>query len=168
MPPPLTLIAAIARNGVIGKGNALPWHLPEDLRRFKALTTGQAVIMGRKTWDSLPAKFRPLPNRLNIVVTRNPAWRAAGAEQAPSLDAALALAADAARAFVIGGGELYHAALAQAAELVLTEIEREFDGDARFPDFDRSVFRERSREPHHAAPPNDFDYAFVTYRRIAG
>jgi len=164
----LALIAAVARNGVIGRGDALPWQLPEDQRHFRRVTMGAPVIMGRKTWDSLPARFRPLPGRRNIVVTRNPAWRAAGAEQAPSLDAALALAADAARAFVIGGGELYHAALAQAAELVLTEIERDFDGDARFPDFDRSVFRERSREPHHAAPPNDFDYAFVTYRRIAG
>ena len=164
----LALIAAVARNGVIGRGDALPWQLPEDQRHFRRVTMGAPVIMGRKTWDSLPARFRPLPGRRNIVVTRNPAWRAAGAEQAPSLDAALALAADAARAFVIGGGELYHAALSQAAELVLTEIERDFDGDARFPDFDRSVFRERSREPHHAAPPNDFDYAFVTYRRIAG
>ncbi len=164
----LALIAAVARNGVIGRGDALPWQLPEDQRHFRRVTMGAPVIMGRKTWDSLPARFRPLPGRRNIVVTRNPAWRAAGAEQAPSLDAALALAADAARAFVIGGGELYRAALAQAAELVLTEIERDFDGDARFPDFDRSVFRERSREPHHAAPPNDFDYAFVTYRRIAG
>ena len=163
----LALIAAVARNGVIGRGDALPWQLPEDQRHFRRVTMGAPVIMGRKTWDSLPARFRPLPGRRNIVVTRNPAWRAAGAEQAPSLDAALALAADAARAFVIGGGELYRAALAQAAELVLTEIERDFDGDARFPDFDRSVFRERSREPHHAAPPNDFDYAFVTYRRIA-
>ena len=164
----LALIAAVARNGVIGRGDALPWQLPEDQRHFRRVTMGAPVIMGRKTWDSLPARFRPLPGRRNIVVTRNPAWRAAGDEQAPSLDAALALAADAARAFVIGGGELYRAALAQAAELVLTEIERDFDGDARFPDFDRSVFRERSREPHHAAPPNDFDYAFVTYRRIAG
>ena len=164
----LALIAAVARNDVIGRGDALPWQLPEDQRHFRRVTMGAPVIMGRKTWDSLPARFRPLPGRRNIVVTRNPAWRAAGAEQAPSLDAALALAADAARAFVIGGGELYRAALAQAAELVLTEIERDFDGDARFPDFDRSVFRERSREPHHAAPPNDFDYAFVTYRRIAG
>ena len=164
----LALIAAVARNGVIGRGDALPWQLPEDQRHFRRVTMGAPVIMGRKTWDSLPARFRPLPGRRNIVVTRNPAWRAAGAEQAPSLDAALALAADAARAFVIGGGELYRAALAQAAELVLTEIERDFDGDARFPDFDRSVFREHSREPHSAAPPNEFDYAFVTYRRIAG
>ena len=164
----LALIAAVARNGVIGLGDGLPWRLPEDLQHLRRATMGCPVIMGRKTWDSLPERFRPLPGRRNIVVTRNPAWRAAGAEQAPSLDAALALAADAARAFVIGGGELYHAALAQAAELVLTEIERDFDGEARFPDFDRSVFRERSREPHHAAPPNDFDYAFVTYRRIAG
>ncbi len=164
----LVLIAAVARNGVIGRGDALPWHLPEDQRHFRRVTMGAPVIMGRKTWDSLPARFRPLPGRRNIVVTRNPAWRAAGAEPAASLEAARTLAGDAARAFVIGGGELYRAALVHAAELVLTEIERDFEGDARFPDFDRSVFREQSREPHRAAPPNDFDYAFVTYRHIAG
>ena len=164
----IAMIVAVAENGVIGREGGLPWRLSEDMKWFKARTMGRPIIMGRKTWDSLPARFRPLPGRRNIVVTRNPAWRAAGAEQAPSLDAALALAADAARAFVIGGGELYRAALAQAAELVLTEIERDFDGDARFPDFDRSVFRERSRDPHHAAPPHDIDYAFITYRRIAG
>ena len=116
MPPPLTLIAAIARNGVIGKGNALPWHLPEDLRRFKALTTGQAVIMGRKTWDSLPAKFRPLPNRLNIVVTRNRDYRAEGATVVGSLDAAIH-ASQTLTPFVIGGAELYAHALPLAQRL---------------------------------------------------
>ena len=164
----LALIAAVARNGCIGKDNALPFRLPEDQQHFRRVTMGCPVIMGRKTWESLPARFRPLPGRRNIVVTRNPAWRAEGAEAVHSIDAALALSAGADRAFVIGGGELYRAALVHAAELVLTEIERDFEGDARFPDFDRSVFREQSREPHRAAPPNDFDYAFVTYRRIAG
>jgi dihydrofolate reductase len=163
----LALIAAVARNGVIGRDDALPWRLPEDLQHLRRVTMGFPVIMGRKTWDSLPERFRPLPGRRNIVVTRDPAWRAAGAEAVASLDAALALAGDVAQAFVIGGGELYRAALDHTDELVLTEIERDFDGDARFPDFDRSIFREQARERHRAAPPNDFDFSFVTYRRCA-
>lgn len=164
----LALIAAVARNGVIGRGDALPWQLPEDQRHFRRVTMGAPVIMGRKTWDSLPTRFRPLPGRRNIVVTRNAHWRAAGAEAAHSLQAALALVAGAPKAFVIGGGELYAQALAHADELVLTEIDRDFEGDACFPAWDATRFECIERESHHAAPPNDFDYAFVTYRRIAG
>jgi dihydrofolate reductase len=162
----LALIAAVARNGCIGKDNALPWRLPEDLQHLRRVTMGWPVIMGRRTWESLPARFRPLPGRRNIVVTRNSAWRAEGAEGAQSIDDALALAATADQAFVIGGSELYAATLPRADELVLTEIERDFDGDARFPAWDRSRFREMQRTHHHAAPPNDFDFDFVTYRRI--
>lgn len=164
----LALIAAVARNGCIGKDNALPFRLPEDQQHFRRVTMGCPVIMGRKTWESLPARFRPLPGRRNIVVTRNPAWRAEGAEAVHSIDAALALSAGADRAFVIGGGELYAATLPRADELVLTEVDRDFDGDATFPAWDRRRFREEERARHHAAPPNDFDYAFVTYRRIPG
>jgi dihydrofolate reductase len=163
----LALIAAVARNGVIGRDDALPWRLPEDLQHLRRVTMGFPVIMGRKTWDSLPERFRPLPGRRNIVVTRDPAWRAAGAEAVASLDAALALAGDVAQAFVIGGGELYRAALDHTDELVLTEIERDFDGDAHFPAFDRGVFVEQARERHRAAPPSDFDFSFVTYRRAS-
>ena len=161
----LVLIAAIARNGVIGRGGELPWRLPEDLQHLRRVTMGCPVIMGRKTWDSLPARFRPLPGRHNIVVTRSATWQADGAQVAHSLDEALALAGDAATAFVIGGGELYREALARADELVLTEIERDFDGDAHFPRIDRARFRERARERRRAAAPNDFDFSFVTYRR---
>lgn len=161
----LALIAAVARNGVIGRGNALLWRLPEDLRHFRRMTLGCPVIMGRRTWDSLPPAFRPLPGRRNLVVTRDAGWRAEGAEAAPSLDAALARVADAPRAFVTGGAELYALALPHADELLLTEIERDFDGDVRFPDWDRAAFVETARERHHAGPPNDFDYAFVTYAR---
>lgn len=163
----LVLIAAVARNGVIGRGGELPWRLSEDLQHFRRVTLGSPVIMGRKTWESLPARFRPLPGRRNIVVTRDTRWQAAGAEAAHSLDDALALAAGAATACVIGGAELYRAALPRADELVLTEIERDFDGDVSFPDFDRARFAEHARERHRAAPPNDFDFAFVTYSRIA-
>ena len=164
----LALIAAVARNGVIGHGNALLWRLPEDLRHFRRITLGAPVIMGRKTWDSLPAAFRPLPGRRNIVVSRDARWHAAGAEAAPSLDAALALAADASRTFVAGGAELFALALPRADEMLLTEIDRDFDGDVRFPPWDRAAFVETSREAHHADPPNDFGYAFVGYRRRRG
>jgi dihydrofolate reductase len=162
----LALIAAVARNGVIGDGAAMPWRLPEDARHFRAATHGHAVIMGRRTWDSLPARFRPLPGRRNIVVTRQSGWQAEGAEAAPSPAAALERVRGAERAFVIGGSELYAATLPFADELILTEIDRDFDGATRFPAFDRSQFIETTREPHRAAPPNDFAFAFVTYRRM--
>jgi dihydrofolate reductase len=163
----LVLVAAVARNGVIGRGQQLPWHLPEDLRHFRTATLGLPVIMGRRTWDSLPAARRPLPGRRNLVVTRQPWWRAAGAEAVPSLDAALALIAGAERACVIGGAELYAAALPQADELLLTEIDRDIDGDVHFPPWDRSRYIETAREAHRAAVPDDFEVAFVTYRRRA-
>lgn len=160
----LIVIAAVARNGVIGKDNALPWHLPEDLKHFKQLTTGHAVIMGRKTWESLPPKFRPLPNRLNIVVTRNAAYDALGATVATSLDAARKLGAgEAAQQFVIGGAELYAHALPLAQRLELTEIDADYAGDATFPAFDRAQWRAVRREPGVGA--DGLGYAFVTYER---
>jgi dihydrofolate reductase len=163
MKPTIALIAAVASNGGIGKNNALLWRLPEDLQFFKRTTMGCPVIMGRKTYESIG---RPLPGRRNIVVTRNPKWAAPGVDTALSLQAALALAADADKAFVIGGEQLYALALPFAQEVVLTEVDREFEADAFFPDWDKSQFSEVAREAHHAPPPNDFDYAFVTYRRI--
>lgn len=161
----LALIAAVARNGVIGHDNRLLWKLPEDMAHFRASTLGHPVIMGRRTWDSVPAKFRPLPGRRNIVVTRNAAWRADGAEAVPSPQAALALVQDAPRAFVIGGADLYAATLPLADELWLTELDADFDGATRFPAWDRSAFVEDQRRTQHAAPPNDFDIHFVRYRR---
>jgi dihydrofolate reductase len=158
----LTLIAAVARNGVIGKDNRLPWHLPADLKHFKALTTGHAVIMGRKTWESLPEKFRPLPDRQNIVVTRNAAYLAAGAEVVDSLPAAVA-AAQGDQAFVIGGAELYKAALPLADRLQLTEIDADFDGNTHFPAVARREWREAARETHRDEA--ELGYAFVTYER---
>jgi len=163
--PRVALIAAVARNGVIGHANQLLWRLPEDLQFFRRTTSGHPVIMGRHTWESLPARFRPLPGRRNIVVTRNAAWSADGAEVAASPEAALALVQGGPRAFVIGGAKLYDATLPLADELLLTEIDRDFVGDIKFPRVDRTVFTEVSRERHHAAPPNDFDFAFVTYRK---
>lgn len=163
--PRLALIAAVARNGTIGHDNHLLWHLPEDARFFRAQTLGCPVIMGRKTWESLPERFRPLPGRVNIVLTRQHGWQAAGAVVAHELDDALAAAGAVQRVFVIGGADLYAAALPRADELVLTEIEADFHGDTSFPRWDRTLFREAWRERHHAAPPNGFDFSFVRYER---
>jgi dihydrofolate reductase len=159
----VTLVAAVARNGVIGRRGGIPWRIPEDMARFRALTTGYPVVMGRKTWDSLPERFRPLPARRNIVVTRNPAWAADGAERARSLDDALELLASSERVFVIGGAALYTTALPLIDELELTEVDLEVDGDAYFPEWDRDSFEEVSREAHVSEDGTPF--AFVTYRR---
>ena len=159
----VTLVAAIARGGVIGTGETIPWHLPEDLAFFRDLTVGHTVVMGRRTWDSLPERYRPLPDRRNIVVTRNPEWAAAGAERAGSLDEALALAHDAADVFVIGGSEIFAAALPLADALVLTEIALDVDGDVLFPAWDRVAFAEVRRESLVAADGTSL--AFVTYER---
>ena len=163
--PLLALIAIVARNGVIGRDNTMPWHLPEDLKQFRETTTGHAVIMGRRTWESLPPKVRPLPGRRNVVLTRQSGWLAEGAEVVPSLDAALTLLQGQPRAFVIGGAGVYATALAQADELHLTEIHQDFDGDVAFPPFDRGAFVEISRQPRQAAAPNAFAFDFVVYRR---
>lgn len=165
MKPTVVLIAAVARDGAIGKDNALPWHLPEDLAHFRRQTQGAPVVMGRHTWDSLPPKFRPLPGRRNIVVTRQPDWQAAGAERAASLAAAVSLAADAPRVFVIGGAMLYRQALSMADELMLTEVDHAYpDADAHFPAWERAAFDEVSREDH-AGVDGRPGFAFVRYRR---
>lgn len=163
----LVLIAAMARGRVIGRAGALPWQLSEDMAHFRATTRGHAVIMGRKTWDSLPARFRPLPGRRNLVVTRNTTWHAEGADAAFSLDEALARVTGDARVFVIGGGELYAAALPLAHTLLLTEIDADIEGDTHFPPFESLGFVETAREAHMAAAPNHFGFSFVTYRRAA-
>lgn len=159
----VSLVAAVARGGVIGTGDSIPWHIPEDLAFFRDLTMGHPVVMGRRTWDSLPERFRPLPGRRNVVVTRNPAWVADGAERAASLDDALRLVADAAEAFVIGGAEIFAAALPVADALVLTEVELDVEGEVLFPPWDRGAFEEVAREPVVAADGTAL--SFVTYAR---
>ena len=158
--PPISLVASVARDGGIGIGGGLLVRLPGDLPRFKQLTMGAPIVMGRKTWESIG---RPLPGRRSIVVTRSPVWSAEGAERAGSFDAALALAAGAPRIFVIGGAEIYALALPQAETLELTEIDATFAADAWFPNWDRAAFRETSREEH--ASPEGLRYAFTTYTR---
>ena len=131
--PEIIIIAAVAKNLVIGKNNQLIWNIPEDMAHFKALTQGHTVVMGRKTWESLPPRFRPLPGRRNIVITRQGSYQAPGAEIASSLDCAIALAKSDPKLFIIGGAEIYAQALAKADSLELTEVDLSPDGDAWFP-----------------------------------
>ncbi len=158
----LHLIYARARNGVIGKDNQMPWHLPEDLAHFKRVTLGQPVIMGRKTWDSLPARFRPLPGRLNIVITRQADWHAEGALRASSIEDAMRLCSDTLDAWIMGGAEIYRQAAPLASTAVVTEIEQDFDGDAFAPTLS-PAWREVQRESHLAA--NGLAFSFVTYQQ---
>ena len=158
----LGLIYARARNGVIGRDNAMPWHLPEDLAHFKATTLGCPVIMGRKTWDSLPPRFRPLPGRRNIVVTRQADWNAQGAERAGSLEQALASCADSPRVWVTGGAELYRLALPHADVVEVTVIDQDFEGDAYAPELGPE-WHESARAAHVSA--NGLPYSFLTYRK---
>ena len=160
--PRVYLVAAVARNGVIGANGKLPWQLPEDLKHFKKLTLGHPVIMGRRTWESLG---KPLPGRECIVVTRRARYEAPGASVAASLPAALALCMGEPVAFLIGGAELYAAALPLADGLVLTEIDRDYDGDTRFPAWDRRAWRATQKETHTSADGVRFE--FVLYERAS-
>jgi len=162
MPKPhVSLIASVARDGGIGRAGDLLVRLPGDLPRFKQLTMGAPMIMGRKTWESLPR--RPLPGRRHIVVTRDPAWRDEGAEHAASLEEALALAGDVPRVFVIGGAAIFAGALPLADELELTEVDAEFAADTFFPPWNRAEFRQTSCEDH--ATPEGLAYRYASYRR---
>ena len=157
----LTLIAAVARNGVIGMGNRLPFRLPEDLKRFKALTMNHPIIMGRKTWQSLP---RALPGRHNIVITRQDNFCADSATTVSSLGQALAVAGDA-PVFVIGGAEIYGLALSKADRLYLTEVDAEVEADAYFPAWEPALFSETSRDIRAADERHAFGFSFVVLDR---
>ena len=159
----IALVVARANNGVIGNKGAIPWRIAEDMRRFKALTLGKPVIMGRKTWDSLPKK--PLPGRTNIVVTRDRAFAAEGAVVVHDIGEALARAdgENPSEIAVIGGAEIYAAALPLANRIHLTEVAADFDGDATLPPFDPAAWHETSREVH--VTPEGLSYAFVTLER---
>ncbi|MDE2413858.1 MAG: dihydrofolate reductase [Comamonadaceae bacterium] len=163
----LCLIYARAANGVIGKGGTMPWHLPEDLAHFKALTQGHPVIMGRKTWDSLPARFRPLPGRANIVVTRQVDWNETGAQRACSLREALSFSekTGTAAAWIMGGAQIYAQALPLASRIEVTEIARDFDGDAHAPLLGPE-WQEVARSRHMGS--GGLPFSFVTYVRRPG
>ena len=152
----ITIVAAVARNGVIGVDGGLPWHISDDLARFKRLTMGHTMVMGRVTYESIG---RPLPGRTTVVITTDPDWSAEGVERAGSIEEALAMAAaDGDDFFVVGGAETYHQALALADVLELTEVDAEPEGDTYFPLVDWSQWRQVSREDHPG-------FSFVTYHR---
>lgn len=164
--PLVSLVVAAAANGVIGRDNAMPWHLPEDLAHFKRLTLGHPVVMGRRTYESILATLgKPLPGRTNIVVTRQPGFAAPGCTVVGSLEAALDAARGAEEVFVIGGAEIYRLALARADRVYLTRIDAAFEGDATFPALDTVKWRETARENHPATGGRSFGFAFVRYER---
>ncbi len=162
-PPELVLIAAVARNGAIGRGGELVFNEPADRRHFRQATSGHAVVMGRKTWESLPARFKPLPGRRNVVLSRDPAWLAPGAEVVSTLGQALTLMQGLSRVFIIGGSDLYAQALPLADELLLTEVDAELEGDRFFPDWDRADYELVSQQP--AITAAGVAYRFARYRR---
>lgn len=158
----IVLVVAIADNGVIGKDGAIPWRIPEDMKRFKAITMGHTVVMGRKTWDSLPKK--PLPNRRNVVCTRDVGWRASGAVPATLPEIDLSHIAPNEDLMIIGGGEIYRYFMPKAHRIELTEVHRAFDGDAKFI-LDRSGWKETFREDR--VTPDGLRYSYVTLERNA-
>lgn len=152
----ISIIVAVAKNGVIGGDNKLLWHISDDLKRFKAITSGHGIIMGRKTFESLG---RVLPNRRNVVISRNVNYVASGAEVAGSLEEAIKLFLPTDETFIIGGGEIYKQAITSADKIYITEVEQEYKGDTYFPEIDKNIWRETLRESHDG-------FSFVEYARI--
>jgi dihydrofolate reductase len=161
----ITLIAAVSENGVIGRGNALPWHLPADLQRFKRLTTGHAVVMGRKTWESIR---RPLPNRRNIVISSTAGLHPPGATVVPTFGAAVEAARDLSQLFAIGGSRVFEAALPLTDRLELTRVHAQVPGDAFFPKLDLSEWKLVAEERHDADEQHTYPFSFLTYDRRRG
>lgn len=162
----ISAIVAVSRNGVIGNSNELPWYLPADLRRFKDVTTGHAVIMGRNTYDSIFTRLgHGLPNRQNIVVTRKDELKADDIETASSIEMALNLAKDE-EPFIIGGAQIYELAGPMVDRWYVTEVNAEIEGDVFLKGFDKDLYKEVSREDHPADEKNQFDYSFVVYERL--
>ncbi len=164
----ISLIAALSQNQVIGKNNALPWHLPDDMKYFMQTTKAHVVIMGRKNYQSIPEKFRPLPNRTNIVVTRQSTFQATGCRVVHSLPEALALASkceEKEEVFIIGGSEIYKEGILIADRLYLTEIHAETSGDVYFPSFNRANWKELSRKHHPVDTHHIYPFDFVVYSR---
>lgn len=161
----ISIIVAAAENNTIGRDNWMPWRLSDDLKRFKSLTMGRTVIMGRKTGESLK---KPLPGRTNIIITRNPDFRMEGFKIVNSLEEALTLARqmNETEAFVIGGGEIYRQAWNKADTLYLTRVHTEIDGDTHIPTVDAENWREIEHSNHTADDKNEYDYSFITYTRL--
>jgi dihydrofolate reductase len=164
----ISMIAAVAENGVIGKDNDLVWNLPDDMRYFVEKTRGRHVIMGRKNFESIPEKFRPLPNRPNIILSRNTAYHADGCTTVDNLSAALNIAKESEEyeAFIIGGAQIYQMGLEYADRMYITEVKGSFEGDTFFPEFDKSIWKETSRISHEKDERHDFAFDFVTYEKV--
>ncbi|WP_405229288.1 dihydrofolate reductase [Lentisalinibacter sediminis] len=162
--PVVSLVVAAAANDVIGVDNRLPWHLPEDLRRFRDITMGKPIVMGRRTHESIG---RALPGRRNIVLSRRPGFSAEGCEAADGLDAALALAQDADEVMVIGGAALYREALPLARRIYLTRLHRPFEGDSRFPSLDNADWRAAERQDFPGGEERELGYSYLTLERKA-
>lgn len=163
----ISLIAAVTENHVIGKDNDLPWHLPDDMKFFMETTKGHHVIMGRKNYDSLPVKYRPLPNRHNIVVTRQKNFTAPGCDIVNSLEEAIAISrkADEQEVFIIGGAEIFNQSMNLADRLYITEIKTTLDGDTFFPVINKNEWKETMRKPHEVDARHAYAFDFVTYER---
>lgn len=164
----VSIIVAKAENGIIGKDNTLIWHLPADMKHFRDKTTGHCVITGRKNYESIPEKFRPLPNRTNIVITRQDNYSAPGAIVVNSIEKALELAKEkgADEAFIIGGAEIYRQSLEIADKLYITDIHHAFDGDVSFPEINMQIWRQTKKADHIADEKNKYDYSFGEYEKI--
>ena len=154
----ISIIVAVAEGGVIGGGGDLLWHISEDLRRFKQITSGHTVIMGRKTYDSIG---RPLPKRRNIVITRNGEWSAEGCERAESLEQAVAMCAGEEEVFIIGGGEIYRQSMAIADKLYLTQVNKPYEGDTYFPEIRPEEWQEVARESYERGEKFEYPFAFI-------
>ena len=161
----ITVIAAIASNNALGKDNDLIWHLPADLKRFKKVTTGHYILMGRNTFESIG---RPLPNRTTIIITRNKNYFKEGCLIANSLEQAIEMAKPAAQIFIIGGAQIYKEAIAKevAVQLDITLVHHSFEADVFFPEIDLKIWKEVAREDYKADEKNDYDYSFVSYQKI--
>ncbi len=164
----ISLIAALSKNRVIGKNNDLPWHLPDDMKYFMQTTKDHHVIMGRKNYDSIPEKFRPLPNRTNIVVTRQKDFSAPNCTIVNSIEQGIAIAKKAGEqeAFIIGGAQIYKEGMALTQRMYLTEIQAEIQGDTHFPEITSGKWKEISRIHHPADEKHKFKFDFVIYDRI--
>jgi len=161
------MIAALARNGAIGKTNDLPWHLPDDMKYFMQTTKGHHVIMGRKNYESLPEKFRPLPNRTSIVVTRQPLYQAPGCTIVHQLEEGIGIAQQHGEGelFIIGGSEIYNLGMPLADKLYLTEIDADIEGDTFFPAYRKELWHEISRRHHAIDDRHQFAFDFVIYKK---
>jgi dihydrofolate reductase len=165
-PPHISILVAMAKNRVIGRNNALPWQLPPDLKRFKELTMGHHIVMGRKTYESIG---RPLPGRTSVIITRQPDYQVPGAIVVASIDQALKVCSAGKEVdqeiFVIGGAQIYRQSLGLCQRIYITEIQQEFDGDTLFPELNQQVWREISREKHRLNDDDGLEYHFVVLDR---